>query len=43
MTQLTIARFEAGGIVPTLPVLYWLAEALDTDLSITVNPRHQVA
>lgn len=43
MTQSAIARFEAGGTVPTLPVLYRLAEALDADLAITVSPRHQVA
>lgn len=43
MTQSAIARFEAGGTVPTLPILYRFAEAFDADLAITVNPRHQVA
>jgi transcriptional regulator with XRE-family HTH domain len=43
MTQSTIARFEAGGTVPTLPVLARLAEALDADLTVTVTERTDVA
>ncbi|MBE3202355.1 MULTISPECIES: helix-turn-helix domain-containing protein [Parafrankia] len=39
MTQSTVARFEAGGTIPTLPVLERLAEALDADLDVRVVPR----
>ncbi|WP_043603779.1 MULTISPECIES: helix-turn-helix domain-containing protein [Protofrankia] len=39
MTQSAVARFEAGGTVPTLPVLGRLAEALDADLDVRVTPR----
>jgi transcriptional regulator with XRE-family HTH domain len=43
MTQSAVARFEAGGTVPTLPVLERLAHALDADLVVAVNPRSDVA
>ena len=43
MTQSAVARFEAGGTVPTLPVLERLARALDADLVVAVNPRSNVA
>ena len=43
MTQSAVARFEAGGTVPTLPVIERLAEALDADLLVQVTPRHEVA
>jgi len=39
MTQAAVARFEAGGTVPTLPVLDRLAQALDAELVVAVNPR----
>ncbi|WP_462186258.1 MULTISPECIES: helix-turn-helix domain-containing protein [unclassified Frankia] len=39
MTQSAVARFEAGGTVPTLPALERLAEALDADLDVRVIPR----
>jgi len=39
MTQSAVARFEAGGTVPTLRVLERLAEALDADLVVQVAPR----
>jgi ribosome-binding protein aMBF1 (putative translation factor) len=39
MTQSAVARFEAGGTVPTLPVLGRIARALDADLTIRVAPR----
>jgi transcriptional regulator with XRE-family HTH domain len=42
MTQSAVARFEAGGTVPTLPVLERLAEALDADLSVDLRPRNPV-
>ncbi len=43
MTQSAVARFEAGGTVPTLPVLERLANALDATLSVDVKPRPHVA
>lgn len=43
MTQSAVARFEAGGTVPTLPVLQRLARALDADLTVTVTPHTDVA
>jgi ribosome-binding protein aMBF1 (putative translation factor) len=39
MTQSAVARFEAGGTIPSLPVLDRLAEALNADLTVTVTPR----
>ncbi|MEV4479100.1 helix-turn-helix domain-containing protein [Micromonospora coxensis] len=38
MTQSAIARFEAGGTVPTLPVLERLARALDRRLDVRFAP-----
>ncbi|WP_239395551.1 helix-turn-helix transcriptional regulator [Frankia sp. CiP3] len=43
MTQSAVARFEAGGTMPTLPVLDRLADALDADLIVRVTPRSHVA
>lgn len=43
MTQSAVARFEAGGTIPTLPVLDRVAQALDADLTVTVTPRTEVA
>ena len=43
MTQSAVARFEAGGTVPSLPVLEGLAGALDADLIVQVTPRAGVA
>jgi ribosome-binding protein aMBF1 (putative translation factor) len=43
MTQSAVARFEAGGTVPSLPVLGRLARALDADLVVQVTPRAAVA
>lgn len=39
MTQSAVARFEAGGNVPTLPVLDRLARALDADLIVRLARR----
>jgi ribosome-binding protein aMBF1 (putative translation factor) len=39
MTQSAVARFEAGGTVPTLPVLERLARALDVELSVRFAPK----
>lgn len=43
MTQSAVARFEAGGTVPTLPVLERLARALDADLEVRLKPRSTAA
>lgn len=43
MTQSAVARFEAGGTVPTLAVLGRVARALDADLTVRVAPRPHVA
>ena len=43
MTQPAVARFEAGGIVPTLPVLQRLARALDANLTVTVTAHTDLA
>jgi ribosome-binding protein aMBF1 (putative translation factor) len=43
MTQSAVARFEAGGTVPTLPVLERLAEALDARLTVEITPRASAA
>ena len=43
MTQSAVARFEAGGTVPTLPVLERLAGALDVGLSVKFEARGAVA
>ncbi|QGK71650.1 helix-turn-helix domain-containing protein [Allosaccharopolyspora coralli] len=43
MTQPGIARFEAGGTVPTIPVLERLARALDADLVVRLAPRSPAA
>ncbi len=38
MTQSAMARFEAGGTVPTLPVLERIAVALEMRLSVELVP-----
>ena len=43
MTQSAVARFEAGGTVPTLPVLGRIARAMDADLIVRVEGRPHVA
>ncbi|WP_327007165.1 helix-turn-helix transcriptional regulator [Dactylosporangium sp. NBC_01737] len=43
MTQSAVARFEAGGTVPTLPVLERLARALEVELSVGFNARPDAA
>jgi transcriptional regulator with XRE-family HTH domain len=37
MTQSAVARFEAGGTVPTIPVLQRLAAALGTELIVQLG------
>ncbi|MFI6238702.1 multiprotein-bridging factor 1 family protein [Micromonospora sp. NPDC050795] len=43
MTQSAVARFEAGGTVPTLPVLLRLAGALEHRLDVRFMPNSGVA
>ncbi|GIE32887.1 hypothetical protein Ait01nite_059320 [Actinoplanes italicus] len=43
MTQSAVARFEAGGTVPTLPVLERLAAALDVTLRVGFEARGEAA
>lgn len=43
MTQSAVARFEAGGTVPSLPLLERLIQALDADLTVQVTPRSHAA
>jgi transcriptional regulator with XRE-family HTH domain len=43
MTQPAVARFEAGGTIPTLPVLQRLARALDANLVVRVDATTNVA
>ncbi|MFD2418091.1 helix-turn-helix domain-containing protein [Amycolatopsis pigmentata] len=43
MTQPAVARFEAGGTVPTIPVLERLAHALGADLVVRLTPRTSAA
>ncbi|HEY0806091.1 MAG TPA: helix-turn-helix transcriptional regulator [Pseudonocardiaceae bacterium] len=43
MTQPAIARFEAGGTVPTIPVLERLAHALGVELVVRLVPSSSAA
>jgi len=43
MTQSAVARFEAGGTVPTLSVLERLAAALEVNLKVGFEPRGEAA
>jgi ribosome-binding protein aMBF1 (putative translation factor) len=43
MTQPAVARFEAGGTVPTIPLLERLARALDAKLVVRLDPRSSAA
>jgi ribosome-binding protein aMBF1 (putative translation factor) len=43
MTQSAVARFEAGGTMPTLPVLKRLARALGVELAVTFSPKAAAA
>jgi transcriptional regulator with XRE-family HTH domain len=38
-----VARFEAGGTVPTLPILERLAQALDVRLAVQFTPKTAAA
>ena len=39
MSQPAIARFEAGGTTPTLPILERIAIAFDATLSVQLKPK----
>ncbi|HEY5854040.1 MAG TPA: helix-turn-helix transcriptional regulator [Aldersonia sp.] len=39
MTQPALSRLEAGGTVPTIPVLERIAAALDAELIVTIAPH----
>jgi HTH-type transcriptional regulator/antitoxin HipB len=39
MTQPALSRLEAGGVVPTIPVLDRIAAALDADFILQLVPR----
>lgn len=39
MTQPALSRLEAGGAVPTIPVLERLAAALNADLVVSLTPH----
>jgi HTH-type transcriptional regulator / antitoxin HipB len=41
MTQPGIARFEAGGTTPTLPLLERLAQALSLTLTVSLAPAQR--
>lgn len=43
MTQPAVARLEAGGTMPTLPVLERIAHALEVDLVVRLAPRSSAA
>jgi ribosome-binding protein aMBF1 (putative translation factor) len=43
MTQPAVARCEAGGTMPTLPVLERLAVALEVELVVRLAPRSPAA
>jgi ribosome-binding protein aMBF1 (putative translation factor) len=39
MTQPALSRLEAGGVIPTIPVLGRISAVLDADLVVTLAPR----
>jgi transcriptional regulator with XRE-family HTH domain len=43
MTQPGVARFEAGGTTPTLPLPERLAAALDLSLTVSLGPARRSA
>ncbi|WBQ06914.1 helix-turn-helix domain-containing protein [Kribbella sp. CA-293567] len=43
MTQSALARFEAGGTIPTLALLERIAQALDTHLVVKFDQHHSAA
>jgi ribosome-binding protein aMBF1 (putative translation factor) len=43
LKQPAVARFEAGGTMPTIPMLERLAEALEMRLSVQLEPHRQAS
>ena len=43
MSQPGVARFEAGGTTPTLPLLERLAQALGLTLNVSLGPQQRSA
>jgi ribosome-binding protein aMBF1 (putative translation factor) len=39
MTQSALSRLEAGGVVPTIPLLERISAALDADLVVEIAPH----
>jgi ribosome-binding protein aMBF1 (putative translation factor) len=39
MTQPALSRLEAGGAIPTIPLLDRISAALDADLIVQISPR----
>jgi ribosome-binding protein aMBF1 (putative translation factor) len=39
MTMPALSRLEAGGVIPTIPVLGRISAALDAELVVTLAPR----
>jgi ribosome-binding protein aMBF1 (putative translation factor) len=39
MTQPALSRLEAGGVVPTIPLLERISIALDADLIVEISPH----
>src|SRR5437762_2791865 len=39
MTQSALSRLEAGGVVPTIPLLERISAALDADLIVEIAPH----
>lgn len=39
MTQPALSRLEAGGVVPTIPLLERISTALDADLVVEISPH----
>ena len=41
MTQPALSRLEAGGVIPTIPLLERITSALDADLIVEMATEHQ--
>lgn len=40
MTQPALSRLEAGGVIPTIPLLERITAALDAELIVEISPQH---
>ena len=43
MTQPALSRLEAGGVIPTIPLLDRISAALDADLIVQIAPARRIA